>query len=319
MFSLAGHFFEAIPGVSSRDRRAAGEVTERLGDALGRARDQWPALVPDQAAFARYVGGCVSPKVDPVVALGRLNLLDLVLVSACLVNAKGAMAAFETTYRPEVVRLIRRRRLAPDLADEIWQALCTQLLVATAGRAPRLASYRGASPLRSFMIVCAERLVANDGRADRARDRLAERLAKEPTLEDRSPELSVIRHRYRKPFESALQAALGDLPPADRGMLELHLVARLSTARIGTMSRLGQTTVSRRLSRIRARVWEDVSARLRRDLGLPTDELKSITRALASQIDAAVSVILQRKKAGESAGSHRSSSAATAAVEKKNA
>lgn len=302
MLGLGRYFFEAIPGGSSRERGTNDEVTERLSDALGRARAEWPGLAPDQHAFARYAGGCVPSHADPVAALARLNLLDLVLVSACLANAKGAMAAFETTYRPQVVRLIRRRRLPRDLADEIWQSLCTQLLVATAGRAPRLASYRGVSPLKSFIIVCAQRLVTNDGRADRARDRLVERLAKQPAIEDRPPELSVIRHRYRKPFEAALRSALDDLQQVDRAILQLHLIAGMSTARIGGMYRVGQTTVSRRLSRIRARVWEDVSDRLRRELGLPTDELESITRALASQIDAAVSAVLDRKRLRRSEG-----------------
>jgi RNA polymerase sigma-70 factor (ECF subfamily) len=289
---LARWFFEAAGRGRPPDGRAAAVVSTALRDALSRARADWPNVTVDDETYARHVGACVGDGPDPVAELERLCLVDLYLARACLDRVPGAVATFDKLYRQRVARGLRRLGPARDLDDDVWQTLCTQLFVGSAESGPRIGSYRGRSPLKYFVVVCSQRLGLNHERARRGRDRLADRLAREPPADERGPELSIIRQRFRAPFEAALRDAVAELPARDRTLLHLRLVGHASTGRLAKMFRVSEATISRRLSTVRGDVWTTVTRRLTRELGLRTDEIASLTRALASQIDIAVSVVL---------------------------
>jgi len=301
MPKLARWFFAAVGRDVPADGRAVAAVETALTRALDQASEEWPDVALERQAFVRHVAGCVKDTADPAAELARLALVDLVLAAACLQRVPGALAAFEALYRPPVVRGLRRQQSDGDLEQEIWQSLCTRLFVGgPANEEPGIATYRGRSPLRPFVIVCAQRLRLNRKRQDRVRHHLADRLAREPIADSRGPELSLVRERYREPFEAALRDALAELPGPERTMLKMRLVNHASTSRMGKLFRVSPATISRRLSAARDAVWAAVTARLTRELGLVTEDVESLTRALASQVDVAISTVFESKTARKS-------------------
>ncbi len=289
---LARWFFEGAGRGRPPDAESAAAVSVALRDALTRARADWPNVAVEDEGYARHVGACVGDDPDPAGSLERLHLVDLYLACACLNRAPGAVATFDKLYRERVARGLRRLGPGSDLGEDVWQNLCTHLFVGSPDGGPRIATYRGRSPLKHFVVVCSQRLGLNDERAQRVRHRLADRLAREPPADERGPELGIIRQRYRAPFETALRDAVAELPARDRTLLHLRLVGHASTGRLAKMFRVSEATISRRLSGVRSDVWTAVTRRLTHELGLRTDEIASLTRALASQIDIAVSVVL---------------------------
>ncbi len=261
------------------------------------ARAAWPDLAVDESSFVAHIGRCVPPTADPATTLPDLHVADLYLARACLDAIPGATAAFERRYRPVVAKYLARINGGSGVTDDVSQILFARMLLSSEGHPSGLAQYQGRSTLAHFIGIAAQRLALNHRRADQNRRQLVDRLADEPVSPARGPEHSLLRQRYRKPFEAALRAAVAQLTGRERVVMRLHLVGRVSTGRIARMYQVNQATVSRWLSRARAAIWAEVQRRLHQDLGLPPSDLESLMHSVASGIDLSLSAALATTKA----------------------
>src|SRR5206468_1758280 len=80
--------------------------------------------------------------------------------------------------------------------------------------------------------------------------------------------LAFLKERYRREFEEALVAALAVLSERERVVWRLNLVGGASHARIASMYRVNQSTVTRWVAVARGRVWKELRRHLCARLGI---------------------------------------------------
>ena len=102
-----------------------------------------------------------------------------------------------------------------------------------------------------------------------------------------------MKAELRDAVEPAITEALGRLGDRDRLILRLYLVSGLTTRAIGTSLGLSQPAVSKRLANVRANLLADIRDAVATRLKVPKDELSSLMRFVASQLDLSVSRALR--------------------------
>lgn len=264
-------------------------------EAWEQARALWPSLQVDESDFLVHLAECLPADAEPMAALAKLHLGDLLLARACLGGDPSAAAAFERQQRPVVAKYLARLNCAPDVVEEITQIVLTRALVHTIERPSSLAGYQGRSTLSHFIGITAQRLVLDDRRAVTNERKLIERLAREPSELMRGPEQSLLRNRYKEPLEEALRTALAGLAGRERVVMRLSLVGQLSTVRIAKMYGVNQATISRWLARARLTVWSEVKQRLGDQFGVPLSDLDELLVSVYSGVDIGLSAILSTR------------------------
>lgn len=197
-----------------------------------------------------------------------------------------------------VKRAVARIDRSPAFADLVAQELRTHLLV---GERPRIADYRGAGPLASWLRTAAARVALNlrRGRGQGVHDDLSSNLRAVVS----EPELDVLRARHRADFEAALRRALGQLPPRLRSALCLTLRDGIGLEKLAALHAVSRTTAKRMLAEARAFLLAETGRELRARLGLTASEFVSVARALHEDVDVSVVRLLEEiEGAGASAG-----------------
>ncbi len=261
---------------------------ERLHDLWLASRTAWPRVDVPLAEFERYVRERAGDAGD------ELNLVDLYLACGCSLGMPGALTTFEQVLLGHVPRFVARIDPSSSFADEVRQLLAVYLLVGAPDAPPRIVSYKGRGSLlawlRTVAVHAALRLLRE--RDSRAEVELDEALVLD-RFTDEDPELELIKARYRQEFEDQVVAALADLPRRDRNLLRLHLVAGISTTKLGTMFQVDQSTVVRWLAAARQRVRDAVLAGLGAHLHMSESELASLAGLMLSRLDVSLNGCLR--------------------------
>ncbi len=259
---------------------------ERLQDLWAASREAWPGVEISAKEFQRFVDQRLEPSGD-ATALDRLHLTDLYLACACALRVAGALETFERVYLAHVPRFVARLDRGGQLAEDIRQTLRERLFVGSAAAPARIADYEGRGPLLAWLRVAAVRsaldvLRERDARAEVELDEaeLVDRLAGQRDADD-----DLVKAQYRREFEASVAEALRSLPRRERNLLRLHLVGRVSTAKLGAMFHVDQSTVVRWLAGARQVVREAVRTRLLVQLGLSPAEVDSLAGLLLSGLD----------------------------------
>jgi RNA polymerase sigma-70 factor (ECF subfamily) len=247
---------------------------------LAVAREAWPGLVVDDEAFCRHLEGRL-PEVDPA------HVGDLRLAFACARGDARALALLDEQLLLPLARSLRKICRSSDEVDEVRQLVRTRMLVGDAGR-PRILDYRGHGPLAGWLRVAAVRLARDLRRRDASREAATSdqdpgdtEVADDP----RDPELALMKARYGRHFQEALQRVLADLPDRERNILAMSILDGVSTDAIGKVYGVDGSTVRRWVTRTRERVLLGVRAGLQDSLKLGVDELESLMGAVASDLD----------------------------------
>lgn len=259
----------------------SGATETLLAAGLQQARDAWPTFVDDELAVR------VAGRLTEECELGALAWADLTLADACLRQLPGALAAFEANHGHELAAALTAANIDADARAEALQRLRLRLLVPEDG-APRLASYAGRGPLRTWLRVAALREALMLARASRRRaahevvdeDAL---LTAEAVAED--PELQLMQDRSRDALREAFAAAVAELDSRSRTLLRLALRDRLSVDQIGALYRVHRSTAARWLQTIRERLAAATRASLATKLALADSEVESLIRAIGSRFD----------------------------------
>jgi RNA polymerase sigma-70 factor (ECF subfamily) len=212
---------------------------------------------------------------------------DLELARRALSNEATALEELDRRIATEAGRVGSTWGIA---ADELRQALRERVLVAEPGQAPRLSLYDGTGPLAAWLRTVAVRVSSNLKRMAPREDLVSS--VPEVALVSPDPELALLRLRHRAHFREAFGEAVRALDATERTVLRLHAIDGLSLASIGTMFQRDASSVSRWLSRIRAKLLVGTRGALARHLKLEGSELDSLMRLADSELTVSLSTLL---------------------------
>jgi RNA polymerase sigma-70 factor (ECF subfamily) len=255
-----------------------------LAAMLERGRRAWPQLAVTPEAHATFV----RRHCPEAGELDELIAEDVYLACACANGVPGAIEALEHAYARELMRDLGP--LAGHEADEFRQLLRQKLFTGT----PKIADYSGRGALRLWLGITAKRTYLD------ARKSLARRHQREEPVDaglehalGDDPELDYLKQRYRAEFKVAFEAALAALQPRQRNLLRLHVLHRVSIAKIAEMYAAHRMTISRWLEAARTVLLEGTRAELMKRLAIGDDELDSIMRLIDSRLDASIGRVLK--------------------------
>jgi RNA polymerase sigma-70 factor, ECF subfamily len=254
---------------------------------LAAGKLSWPTLNVDAKELTAYL---LERGVTPET-LTQAIAADLFLAFACFVKVPSAVQLFQTTYDRIVVAAAKRLDASGSLADELRQRVSEQLFVGSAAGAPKIGEYRGRGPLSAWLRTCAKRIALRLVKTH-APEVLMTREALADEISDVcDQELSLLKEHYGELFRQELVLALNELPARDRMLLQLHLVAGLTTTRIAKMYHLNQSSISRQLQRAAATIFTLVKQRIHTRLGVGTAELESLLDLARSHIELTLSTM----------------------------
>jgi RNA polymerase sigma-70 factor (ECF subfamily) len=266
------------------------DLTRRLAALYERARAAHPGLAVTEAAFGRYLARAVAAAGCSGTVLEALAVEDLYLACACAGGTPGAVAAFDACFGKVIRRAIAGVLAARHQREEAEQRARQHLFVADGTAPPKIAKYLGQGPLESWVSVAAIRVAISLGRAETAELRLREKAIAEAA--GPSPEILYMKGEVRRELEMAVEEALQRLDDRERLVLRLYLVGGMTLAAIGKTFGVTQQTVSRWLQKARDSVLSDVERALVERLKLPSDDVTSMIRFVASQLDISISRLL---------------------------
>ncbi|NVB85333.1 MAG: sigma-70 family RNA polymerase sigma factor [Kofleriaceae bacterium] len=272
----------AASGLAISSRTAAVAAWENM---LAAARDAWPSVKLDENALAGYIGARLAGA-DVASALTTAPAADLALAAACAAQEPTAHAAFDAVL-VEVDAAGASTGATQDQIEEVKQLLRVQLLVPRDGKPPGIAGYRGKGPLRGWVRITATReLIRHKKKAQR--EAPIERRLDHLLASGIDPALAALKAEYRAEFAVALREAIEDLSAEDRTLLRQQIVDNLSIDAIGAAYGVHRATAARWLNRARAELVTATHRRLAARLELPVEQIESVIRLVASQLDASV-------------------------------
>ena len=212
---------------------------------------------------------------------------DLALALGVMREDPAALRTFDEMCTPELHSAIRAIDRDPAFVDEVAQVTRVKLLV---GEGAKIASYRGAGPLRAWVAIAARRLAINAKRDAKpaSDDPLAEIVDREP-----DPELRHLKQLYRGEFRAALAAALAGLPDRARAVLRLRFVDALELAQIGRLYRVHESTASRWITGALEDIATATRAQLVARLAVTPETAESVARMVQSGLDLSVARLLR--------------------------
>jgi RNA polymerase sigma-70 factor (ECF subfamily) len=267
-------------------------ATEDLAAVCARARAAFPDLAVNDETFVRHLAGCVVEVARHGVALADLVVEDLYLACACLIDAPGAIAAFDIRCSAPIRSALGSvAGMAVD-RDELEQQLRVRLLVGGDGVPPRIASYLGQGPLGRWVGVAAQRLAISLRRSDEIEAGARDHAALDDVLSWKDPGITLAKERFRAEFQRALSEALLRAADRDRLLLRLHFVNGMTVTSIARIYGVTQPTVSRWLQAARQAIADETQRLLRERVSLSDEEIRSLAVMMGSQLDLSISRLL---------------------------
>ncbi len=254
-------------------------------NALAAARDAWPSVILDEETLAGYIGARLAGT-DLSSALTAAPAADLALAAACAAQEPSAHAAFDAVLA-EVEAAGSATGATRDQVEEVKQVLRVQLLVPKDGKPPGIVGYRGKGPLRGWVRITATRELIRH-KKKKKRETPIERSLDQLLSSGVDPALAALKAEYRAEFAVALREAIEDLSAEDRTLLRQQIVDDMSIDTIGAAYGVHRATAARWLNRARAALVTATHRRLAARLDLPVDQIESVIRLVASQLDASV-------------------------------
>jgi RNA polymerase sigma-70 factor (ECF subfamily) len=163
--SYDGHVvLEAFLDVASAADQSPG-LRHKLADlyALGAAR--WPELAVPPEVFGHYVGQVALSLPSFARRVDDLRACDLYLAAAALSGVDGAWVAFEEAVMSDLPDFLAPLVDSDELIALVLEDLATLLVFGAADQPPKLASYTGVGPLRSYVKLAALRVLQDRGAA----------------------------------------------------------------------------------------------------------------------------------------------------------
>lgn len=277
--------------------RADPEQLERaLAEAAERGARAWTGVSVDPASFARFLAERVPADAEPCATLAELRIEELYLCCACLAGSAAAITELDRRFISDSARALGRFGSNPQARDEALQLAREKLF---AGSPPKLAQYSGKGALGGWIRVVVVRTALNTQRSEKRHvprddDLLATRIAEDSA----DPELQVMKAQYADTLAQAVAGAFRRLTSEQRNLLRLYVIDQLSLAELGKLHSVDASTISRWLTKIRARLLEEAQGELLQRHALRPSECASVMRLVQSDLHLSIARLLQTEPAG---------------------
>jgi RNA polymerase sigma-70 factor, ECF subfamily len=283
---------EASPVAVGRAEREGVALVQLLSDLYARGREAHPRIIVPEPAFGRYLARCATG--GKIESLSDVAVEDVYLACACVEKVRGAAAAFERRFGRVIRRAVSRVLSTADERQEAEQRAWQHLLVGGGSDGPaRIGQYLGQGPLDKWISVAAMRIAISFGRSESAERRLRDKAIAEASGID--PEHLFMKGELREAFEAAVSAALARLKPRERLVLKLYLVSGMTLEAIGKSLGVTRQAVTKTLTHARESIVSEVDASVRERLNLSKEDLTSVLRYVASQLDVSISRVLGKR------------------------
>lgn len=279
---------------AARTLRDQPGIEERLEAQLSAARNRWPAVQLDEAAFAGHWAEQLARTDNPQAALEHLHVSDLYLAFGCAAGETHALRGFSVQLAA-AGSAVRGVDASQSFVDEVLQRLQTRVLVAEAGKTPRILEYAGRGSLENWLRAGALRLALNARRdARRGPEALPDVSQFEAAAPTGDLQFELLRGRYGADFGRALRQSFQELESQERNVLRLHFLEGLSLNQIGAMYQVNKSTISRRMARARETLQGRTRERLEQTLALAPAELDSLLELLGPRLDLSLTSVLDQ-------------------------
>lgn len=270
------------------------ELNRVLNQALENARTRWPEVKLAPELFMTHLAERLpgsKPESSLEELLGQLRVDELYLACACLHQVPMAAETFEQHYLRKLPRLLRHRERSAATIDEICQLASMKILVATKEAPPKIAEYKGAGDLLSWVRVIAVRIAQRPRQGPELVPKEPEDIP-EPTHLSDDPGLRYIKQHHQEDLRHAFREAFALLSDEDRYLLRLYYVDGLSMYKMEPLLRTSQPTISRRMSHIREKLGTEIRRHLHARLGVSAKDFQSFINLVDSQFDLHLSQLL---------------------------
>lgn len=275
------------------DRGSIGTTLDAL---LGHARAAHTSFTVGDDAFLASLADKLSAATWSTLAeaVAAIDGVELYLAIACERGDAAALAAFEARYFPVVEQALAPMKLPVGTLDEVRQLVRTKLFVRDGEEAPKIRKYAGQGSLEGLVRVIAVRTALTMQRRTRKEIPIGSNVVVEEILATAvSPELQIVKQKYRGHFKAAFERAIDELSARDRTLLKLHVIERSTIDEIGALYKVHRATAARWLEAIRDALGDRTRALLAEQLSLGPVELESVVRAVQSQVSLSMSRILE--------------------------
>jgi RNA polymerase sigma-70 factor, ECF subfamily len=269
------------------------ELESMLRGMAVRGRAAWPVVDVTDAAFLTYLAERV-PSRSPDAYLAGARAEDLFLACGCLHHDPAALRMFDERFLGPTARALSRLNQGTLAQDDSLQAVREILLVGRGGRAPGLARFGGRGDLLGWVRAAAIRIAMRSERKSRTEDPLSSTLEYASSVEGADPELSYLRSVHGETFDAALADSLASLPPRQRSLLRLHYHQGLTIDELAGLYRIHRSTAARWVADARHDFVDATRFALLERLQVGPSTLRSLARALKSELDTTLSRMLSR-------------------------
>jgi RNA polymerase sigma-70 factor, ECF subfamily len=263
-------------------------VEDKLEAFLARAVAARPTL--DVKSFAEAIAVRAGGNVDAFVESARAE--DLALAHECAGGDAAALATFERLYFGEIERALLKVKRGKIDRQDFEQRMRERLFVAHDGQPPRIASYSGQGDLRAWFRVAVTRTMINESqRPSRDAPTEDEELAAMPHG-SADPELELLRRKYSQEFKDSFARALGALDARDRAILGYTVVEKLGIDALAEVYDIHRATAARWVQKARDGLVAGVRADLQKSLKVQANEMESILRLVADDVEVSIRRLL---------------------------
>jgi RNA polymerase sigma-70 factor len=184
---------------------------------------------------------------------------------------------------------LRRVGVPADAIPETLQLVRERLLI---GSPPRILSYNGTAPLRSWIKVIAVHLAIDQTRASSSVSRANAAYAGETSPAPIDAATLLAKAQVKAHLELALREELTRLPAERRALLRRHLVDNESVDSIARAIGVHRVTVARWLWSSGEEILENLRRRFQNELGILPPDFDSLVQLARSTISVDLQALL---------------------------
>lgn len=265
-----------------------------LWEAYESARSHWERVALAADDFVRYLAERLRQHHEgkPIEQLLEAwHLADLYLACACTQGVPEALNEFDRYYLAKLSAQFANGRYSATTIDEVCQQIRMDFLLPSDEGAPRIAQYEGRGPLLNMLNVSATRLAQRLSKSNRPASEEDDMAIIEAMSTGVDEELDLIKRRYYREFRQAVIEAFRGLSDDERCLLKLHWFDGLSMSKLGVIYGKDQSTIWRRLIKIREKIHDEVKRLVQERLHLSDSEFESMLAVIKSQLDVRTSQI----------------------------
>lgn len=272
-------------------------LNQQLEDAYTSAAQRWPAARLSRETYAARLARLMAGKPNPFAVLSTLLLEELYLTSACAEGDEAALVYFNDQFLSQIPTFIAGLRLPEAQVEDVQHGLRERLLFAAEKEERRIGHFAGQGALAQWLRVSAVRAGLNLKRNKNTQAVVFDPgdIVEHVVARDGDPELELLRRRHQQEFKAAVRAAFAALSEDDRGVLHMYYVGGLNTRQIAKLYSVVNTTAQRWVVSARERLSAAALASLRASLNVNDTQIRSLYRALASQMDLSLRAVLNDK------------------------